>query len=799
MGVEVEDDVDEGGDGVQKKKPRPAKKAREAAKPSTGNGNGPLKPIAPDDWLTRLFRRIIAWRWPIIALWVLLVIPSAYYATKVDQDNSINRIIAPEDPASVANHAFEQVFGGGEYAVLLLEVDDPTSLEALTRLDRFEQLLAGEKGIEASSALRAYREARAGFTPDAEGAAAFKKFVSGTDAFRKQGMLGDHFLSIALVLDSGNRKRRDELLARIEELIREAKLTEAPFTAVRRVGAPYVNSYFDAATASSGPRYFGLFGVLVVVLVLSLYRSFRTLTLVSPMVPMTILVTATATLVYLHSRFVERPEGVSVEEHHVFALRNKTLACSASIFAAVVGFAALCVSNIRPIRDMGLWVAVGLFICWLIVFTLFPALQRVKTPTGMERRAAAPWFARLANALPLFTYKWRIPLVFGTLALTVAGIVSIFGAGKYIAPMEPLTEAIEYVSRDSTIYQDTRRARELLPGLSVTHVWLKGKGTLVTDPKVLNGLHDFQSALEKDPEVGAVVGLPTLVRMMQYAGGEGDKFPEDEEMLEEASATLEGMMLSGQANLRRFVDRSGAQTQLTVLNKATDHTGYERLKNRIAVHWTEATGKHPELKTLELATVGLGPLQAMMSQELVPTLVESFALTAGIIFITFLLVFRSGAARIMTMLPSLFAILVMFLVMRIVGMNLNIATILIASTVLGTSENDQIHFFYHFLEGRRTGTVSQALVHTFLISGRAIFFATLINATGFLAFAVADMRPMQQFGILTSVALTLAMIADFTALPAALWLIFGERPDSDSGKSPAGELAAGKLPSGKEA
>ena len=38
--------------------------------------------------------------------------------------------------------------------------------------------------------------------------------------------------------------------------------------------------------------------------------------------------------------------------------------------------------------------------------------------------------------------------------------------------------------------------------------------------------------------------------------------------------------------------------------------------------------------------------------------------------------------------------------MRVTGIPLNIATILIGSTVLGATENDQIHFFYHFQEGR---------------------------------------------------------------------------------------------------
>jgi hypothetical protein len=188
---------------------------------------------------------------------------------------------------------------------------------------------------------------------------------------------------------------------------------------------------------------------------------------------------------------------------------------------------------------------------------------------------------------------------------------------------------------------------------------------------------------------------------------------------------------------------------------------------------------NPALKPFTLRIVGLAPLHAKMAQSLVPTLVESFGLTVVIIFGAFLLVFRSGAARLMAMIPSIFAILVMFLVMRLSGMMLNIATILIASTVLGTSENDQIHFFYHFLEGRREGTVEAALRHTLLVAGRAILLATVINAGGFLAFTLAELPPMRQFGALAALAFGLSMLADFTALPAALWILFRERPDSE--------------------
>jgi uncharacterized protein len=133
------------------------------------------------------------------------------------------------------------------------------------------------------------------------------------------------------------------------------------------------------------------------------------------------------------------------------------------------------------------------------------------------------------------------------------------------------------------------------------------------------------------------------------------------------------------------------------------------------------------------------------------------------------------------MIPSLFAILVMFLLMRLSGIPLNVATILIATTVLGATENDQIHFFFHFQERRREASTEEALKHAIRVAGSAIFFATLVNAGGFLALALSDLPPMRQFGILSASAFALSMLADFTALPAALWIVFRERPDGTGG------------------
>lgn len=760
---------------------------------------------APPSRLSQVFAAVLRHPWLVLAVYAVLLPPAAYFASRVTQDNSIDRLIVASDPEYIAVRDFQKVFGRGEFALLLAEADDPLAGPVIERVDRIEQAIHAVPHVQANSAVSVFRRARAGFNATPDEVEAVRAFLAGTDLFRRQGLVGDRYLAIGLVLDVANPAERTAALAAIDQAIATADTPPSPLRGLHRLGEPYVNAYLDE-TQRGVWRYFVPFVAFVIGLNLSLYRSVRTLaaffitlgvclavsvgyigvtggtlTIVSPMVPMSVLVTATATLVYLHSRFVDKPAGRSRAAHHVFALENKFVACTASLFAAAVGFAALMVSDIRPIREMGLWVALGLLFTWIIVFTLFPVLQQVlRTPTRPERAKTTDRLARWELWLPSFTYRWRWPLVTTAVGLAAMGAVSLFGLPGVIAPMSIVTDPVEYMNPKAQLYQDIKRLGQIIPGLSVTQVWVQGDVGSMSEPAVLGGLNDFQQALERDPEIGAAIGPTTILRVMRYIAGEGDGWPSDPAAIDRLASDLEGLV-SAEPMLQRFVQPHAlSQAQLTVISRGPEHQDFEEVRATIERRWAESAARHVALRDLSIRTVGLGPLHAKMAQNLVPTLVESFALTVVIIFGAFLLVFRNGTARVLAMIPSIFAILVMFLVMRLTDMGLNIATILIASTVLGTSENDQIHFFYHFLEGRRDATVGRRLQRTLHIAGRAIVFATLINAGGFLAFGLADLPPVRQFGLLMALALTLSMVADFTALPAALWILLRQKPDAQA-------------------
>ena len=769
--------------------------------------------------LESVFRGIVARRTAIVVVYALLALPAARIAIGIPSDDAIERMVVVSDPDVVATQEFRRVFPEKETVLLLAEAGEPLAPAATAGVVALERAIGDVPGAGPISAVMIAERLRPGIASP-ERQAELRAFLTGTPFFRGQGLLGDGFLGIAVELSAAGPKERNRVLTGIEAAVREAEARSpggrSPFVRVRRVGEAFMNAYLERETAEASRRYLPLFGLFVVALSFALYRSWRALaailvtlgacvllgtatagllgfssSIVSSLVPLMLMVTATASLVYIHSRFVDRPEGRDVDEHQVVALANKFLPVTASIFAAAVGFAALGVSQIRPVREMGLWTAAGLLVTWVCCFTLFPALQKLlRTPTRQERALAGQWVLRSAESIPLWSYRWRWPLVLAALGLAAAGAIALLGIPGRLRPMPMETDSLDYIPAHAAVAEDARFFESRVAGLKPLSLWVTTDRGSVVDPAFLAGLDDYASALERDPRVGSVTGLPALLRLRRYAAGQGDTLPRGE-ALAAVAADLEQLLLQ-QPALRSWVDmRTLGATRLAVLTAPGRKVEIAELVPDLVRRWDAAAARHPALAGSRLRVVGQGLLSEKIAAHLVPTLVGSFALTAAVIFVSFFLVFRSGAARLLAMIPSVFAVLVMFLVMRVFAIPLNVATILIATTVLGATENDQIHFFWHLQERRRAGHTHEALVHAIRVAGSAIFFATVVNAGGFLALALADLPPMRQFGALTATAFALSMLADFTALPAALWIVFRERPHPLPPAPEAGDAGAG--------
>jgi len=297
-------------------------------------------------------------------------------------------------------------------------------------------------------------------------------------------------------------------LAAIDALVLPLEKAGAPFTVIRRVGTPWLDAWLERQTGESTKNFMPLFGVFLISLVFLVYRSWRALaaivltlgavvamamglgdligwsnSMVSTLVPLTVMVTTTATLVYIHSRYME--PGTEPREDHARALANKFLPCTASMFATAVGFAALAVSDIRPVREMGLWTACGLIVAWFSCFTLFPALQSLlRCPKRSAAAGTGRRFSAFVDVLVPATRRYRWPLVAGALLMMGCGAVALFGVPGKLPALKLETDALTYVDPRVRVAQDTRRFEES-NGLDVLDLWLQTPPGRALDPEFL--------------------------------------------------------------------------------------------------------------------------------------------------------------------------------------------------------------------------------------------------------------------------------------------------------------------------
>jgi predicted RND superfamily exporter protein len=746
--------------------------------------------------LQQIFLRVIRARHAIVGVFLLLALAGIYGATRIPSDSSIDRLIVAGDPTAQATVAFERIFPSTEQALILLEAPDPLSAESLQGADRLELELDKIPHVEAHSLLPLFFRGAAPATISAADAQRIRTFATGTTLFRRAGLLGDHYLGVGLDLHVSSPAERDTALAAIDAVVLPLDGSAKPFTAIRRVGTPWLDAWLERQTGASTKKFMPLFGIFLTALVFVVFRSWRALTaiiltlgavvaigvglgallgftdsVVSSLVPLTVMVTATATLVYIHSRYMEGSEVVDPLRHHAWALANKFLPCTASMFATAVGFAALAVSDIRPVREMGLWTACGLIVAWIGCFTLFPALQSLlRTPRLSASSGAGKWFTALVDWLVPATRRYRWPLVAFAVLVMLCGAASLFGIPGELAPLQLETDALTYVDPHERVAQDTRRF-EATNGLDVADLWLQTKPGHALDPDFLRAVELLTRKLEQHGGVDAVDGPTTVLRWARYVQTGADQLPTSLEDWTKLAADLEQVLLT-EPNARNYVDITDlASVRLSIRGRGEAFGPAGAMRKFVEDTWHDMQSSEPALRDVHGQLAGKGVLSGKITERLLPTLMQSFALTASVIFLAFLVVFRSPSARLMTMIPSFFAILSVFIVMRVAGIPLNIATILIGSTILGATENDQVHFFYHLQEGRSTGTTNGALRHAMLTAGRPILFATLINTSGFLALALSDLPPMRQFGTVSASAFVLALLADFTALPGALWIL----------------------------
>ncbi len=409
-----------------------------------------------------------------------------------------------------------------------------------------------------------------------------------------------------------------------------------------------------------------------------------------------------------------------------------------------VGFASVMVSVIRPIQDFGLFAAIGIMISGLFNFILLPGILSFnQVIPRSEQFSSQHWTHRF---IVLFSLR---RLVFFT-------AVILFGFGLFFAvKVKANSDTVSFLPSDSKVTKDYYAIMNNLTGLYSIEVDIESTGA--NRENTLKAIHTIAAKLDENPLVAKVLypgqfksfisrlGLPAIVSF--YSDPNKDKFL--------------GMLKRFQAK-----DYTSNHWRLTIFSRAQGSAGCQELQSQI----------QDELKVLdsiaEYSVTGLVPLLNESQNAIVHTQIRSFSIAVVVIMLLIGIFMRSFKALLAAIVPNALPIVTLFAFMAVCGINLDVATVMIAGIATGIAADDTIHFLacYQTLRPRHSSSKS-ALIAVYDQTGRSITWTSIIAACGFSILLLAPFKPLQYFGLLGSVTMLTAWLCDIIVLPACINLL----------------------------
>jgi len=447
------------------------------------------------------------------------------------------------------------------------------------------------------------------------------------------------------------------------------------------------------------------------------------------------------------------------------AMRINFLAVGITSLTTVVGFAALNFSDAPPFRDLGNITAMGIAVAWLYSVTLLPALIRI-LPLRVRRvpsRAAATGF----GTQPLFVWLARL-VISRYRTVLVVSLTTAVALAALVPTLDLDDQWVQYFDRRVEFRRDADFATANLTGLYLIEYSLQAAGPEgISDPAYLESLERFTHWLREQPEVLHVFSYADIIkRLNRNMHGDDDawyRLPENRGLAAQYLLLYELSLPYGlDLNDRINVDKSSTRVTATMKNLSTVEVRrfLDRSRARLAAQGVQAEPTGP---TAMFSYISQRNIHSMLRGNTLAVL-----LIAGILILA-LRSFRLGA---LSLVPNAVPALMTFGVWTLLVGQAGMAAATVSATSLGIIVDSTVHFLSKFLRARREKGLDRpgAITYAFETVGLAIAVNAVILAFGFGVLAFSTFKINAEMGLLTAIAVVIALASDFLLLPALLMI-----------------------------
>jgi predicted RND superfamily exporter protein len=149
--------------------------------------------------------------------------------------------------------------------------------------------------------------------------------------------------------------------------------------------------------------------------------------------------------------------------------------------------------------------------------------------------------------------------------------------------------------------------------------------------------------------------------------------------------------------------------------------------------------------------------------------------------------YRSFKIMLIALVPNVIPLIMLAAILGFFGIQLKVSTAIIFTISFGIAVDDTIHFMSKLrFELNKGQSLLYAIKRTYISTGKAIILTTLILCSGFLLLIFSDFLGTFYVGVLISLTLFFALLADLFLLPVLL-IMFYKVPAKKQVTAPAQE------------
>jgi len=420
-----------------------------------------------------------------------------------------------------------------------------------------------------------------------------------------------------------------------------------------------------------------------------------------------------------------------------------------------VGFASLLFSHIQPVITFGWMMIIAMFFSIVVSLVLFPALMVL---FRRERQVRAWPITRRVLDLSKTLVLQRPKLI------SLAGLVLFAASVAGLLLLDVENSFINYFRASTKVHQELSFIDRQFGGSTPLDIVYTIPGAernkdLVMTADTVQLLQRIQQALQQHKGVGKII---SVVNFTQLAKRLNHDKPLTEYELTALYWTLEDALR--EKLLGAFFAPEQAQVRISA--RIQDSTeGLDRTELLNALRGDMKSLGVPE-RNYTMSNL------FVLYQDILQQLFRSQILTLGIVFIvlllTFLVLFRSFKVALIGIAPNILSTLAVLGAMGWMGIPLDLMTITIAAIAMGIAVDDTIHYLHRYLEELVGRSPDQAVERCHASIGYAILYTSLIIIIGFSLLVFSDFVPSIKFGLLTGLAMLVALLSDLLLLPVLL-------------------------------